>query len=491
VAETGTGGDDGTTVAADLTTTWANDDADATTVDTSAASSDDAGSSGDTTGAPAQTLALDFVFIHGVKSCAQQQTDAANSLVDLDAALQEALPDLAATFESQHPGVTLAIRSAAVNVYLADPSPDMPPGADPTQIDHLSVGYDGCGSQTQGDPCTTAYEWRYRVRAEIDALLPDADNLVLVGHSTGARTAVDLAADVGPGGIGTGGWGMGDRILGTVAVHGMIDSLDNYDLIGPFGFQSVCKTGGGLLGVFGGCDPGDGWCEYAAGLSGVDATNWVAAHAAALTLTSVQDCGVAFFGGESDGSLPIRAQSAAFANGLALTPVPGTTWGPAHGVRYGGFCHSAIDTPSTEGHDMAVSMARDAIASWLFVAAPRVVAEGSVETESNVAPGETTAPIAIGEGPCPADAGEYDVVVQGVRLHPGGNDGDDTPIAPAQIQVQRTGDCEASFVWTHDPAETSEPTGHRARFFWKIAADTDRGALARRLAEAEAEAEAE
>ena len=432
----------------------------------------------DSTGTATQTVELNFVFVHGIKSCADQQMSAADSLVDLDEALQAVAPDLVAAFEAEHPGVQLQVASARVNVYLADPSPEAPAGADPTQMDQWNVGYDGCGSEVPGDPCTTAYEWRWRLRAQIEALLPGADNLVIIGHSTGARTAVDLAADVGPAGVGTGGWGMSDRILGTVSIHGMIDSLDNYDLIGPFGFQSVCETGGGLLGVFGGCDPGDGWCEYAAGLSGVDATNFVADHAAALTLTSVQDCGVAFFGGESDGSLPVRAQSAPLAAGLTLTPVPGTTWGPAHGVRYGGFCHSAIDTPSTEGHDVAVQVARDLIASWLFVSAPRVAAEGTEELASAIAPGETSPPIAIGPGVCPVGASGTEAEVVGVRLHPDSLDGDDTPIDPAQIDVQVTGDCEATLTWTLDPAQ---PDAHRARFFWKITTDADRGVLARAL----------
>ncbi len=447
---------------------------------TGAGASSDGLETSDTTGTGTgtETVELNFVFVHGIKSCAEQQMSAADSLVDLDQALQAAMPELVATFEAEHPGVQLQVGSARVNVYLAEPSPDAPPGADPTLLDQWRVGYDDCGSRVPGDPCTTAYEWRWRLRAEIEAQLPGADNLVIIGHSTGARAAVDLAADVGPAGVGTGGWGMSDRILGTVAIHGMIDSLNNYDLIGPFGFQSVCETGGGLLGVFGGCDPGDGWCEYAAGLSGVEATNWVAQHAAALTLTSVQDCGVAFFGGESDGSLPVRAQSAPLAAGLALTPVPGTTWGPAHGVRYGGYCHSAIDTPSTEGHDVAVQMARDLVASWLFVSAPRVVAEGTEELAAELAPGETSSPISLGPGVCPPGATGTQAQVVGVRLHPGSFDGDDTPIDPSRIDVQVTGDCEATLTWTLDPAE---PDPHRARFFWKITTDADRGVLARDL----------
>lgn len=474
-ADAGSSGQTSSTAADGPTTTSGADSTGMPPATSTSTTSADTGTE-DTTSTGTETVALNLVFVHGIKSCPEQQQSARDSLVDLDEALQAVAPELVAAFEAEHPGVHVQVASTRVNVYLAEPSPDMPAGADPTQMDQWSVGYDGCGSEVPGDPCTTAYEWRWRLRAEIEAQLPGADNLVIIGHSTGARTAVELAADVGPGGVGTGGWGMSDRILGTVAIHGMVDSLANYDLLGPFGFQSVCETGGGLLDLFGGCDPGDGWCEYATELSGVEATQWVVEHTAALTLTSVQDCGVAFFDGESDGSLPVRAQSAPFAAGLTLTPVPGTTWGPAHGERYGGFCHSAIDTPSTEGHDVAVQLARDHIASWLFVSAPRVVAEGMEELESELAPGETSPPIAIGPGTCPPGATGTQAEVVGVRLHPGVFDGDDTPIDPAEIEVQVTGDCAASFTWTLPPAE---PDPHRARFFWKITTDADRGVLAR------------
>lgn len=432
---------------------------------------------GYTTSAGSETLELAFVYVHGIKSCDPQQIEAAGSLEDLRTAVELALPERIAAFEAARGDVHVESRSAAVNIYLADPSPDMPAGEDPTDLDRWHVGFGECGSELQGDPCTTAYEWRYRLREQIEQRLRGAEHIVLIGHSTGARAAVELAADVGPGGIGTGGFGMADRILGTVSVSGMIDSLANYDLIGPFGFATVCSTGGGVLDVFGGCDPGDGWCEYATHLSGVEATRWLAQSSATLSLTSVQDCGVAFFAGEGDGSLPVAAQGAPFAYGLALTPAAGSTLGPAHGLRYGGFCHSAIDTASTEGHAQAVESVRDRVLEWLFERAPIVVSEGTQQTETALAPGETTPWIEIGDADCPDAVESYEAFVEGVRLHPGFFDGDDAPIDAAEIQVELIGNCRARFAWTQDGVDGS----HDARFHWQIAADTGNGALARRL----------
>jgi hypothetical protein len=239
----------------------------------------------------------------------------------------------------------------------------------------------------------------------------------------------------------------------------------------------MCKTGGNILGVFGSCDPGDGWCEYATHLSGSDSVHWLAENKAILTLTSVNDCGVAFFQGEGDGSLPARAQSAPYAHGQELTPIEGSTWGPAHGDRFGGFCHSAIDTPSTQGHMSAVERSRDRILDWVFTSAPFVLAEGTTQTESPIGPGESTEPFEIGADNCPADIDDYEVIVQGVRIHPGVLDGDDTPIADDEIAVELTGDCQARFVWTQNDSDSS----HDARFHWKISAHTATGVLAHQL----------
>jgi hypothetical protein len=49
-------------------------------------------------------------------------------------------------------------------------------------MDDWDLGSPGRNAKAQGDPCTTAYEWRYRLTQEIKAKFPaDAKNIVLIG----------------------------------------------------------------------------------------------------------------------------------------------------------------------------------------------------------------------------------------------------------------------------------------------------------------------
>src|SRR5262249_57686620 len=92
-------------------------------------------------------------------------------------------------YQAAHPGVTINVASAAANLYTAPASPYHPTDSlGPTHMDDWEVGDPGCATTKQGDPCTTAYEWRYRLVQEINRLFPaTAKNIILIGHSTGAR----------------------------------------------------------------------------------------------------------------------------------------------------------------------------------------------------------------------------------------------------------------------------------------------------------------
>ena len=39
-------------------------------------------------------------------------------------------------------------------------------------MDDWEVGDPGCSTTRQGDPCTSAFEWRYRLAGEINRLFP-------------------------------------------------------------------------------------------------------------------------------------------------------------------------------------------------------------------------------------------------------------------------------------------------------------------------------
>src|SRR5437870_6396568 len=90
-------------------------------------------------GAAAATVEINLLYVHGVKSCQNERQNAQSSFTDLE---------------------------QAVNADL---------------MDDWEVGDPGCTTSQQGDPCTTAYEWRYRLAREINRLYPaPASNIVLI-----------------------------------------------------------------------------------------------------------------------------------------------------------------------------------------------------------------------------------------------------------------------------------------------------------------------
>ena len=429
--------------------------------------------------AGALTVELNLLYVHGVKNCPASRQNAEDSLADLAAAVDAALPARIAAFEAAHPGVTVEVHSAAANLYTATPSGVHPSDSpDPLDMDDWEVGDPGCSTSQQGDPCTTTYEWRYRLAEEIERLYPSpADNVVLIGHSTGARTAMEVAANVGPGGaVDTFDWGVRQRIAGVMTVHGMLDAIGDgtYNFAGPISFESGCKNGDALAGFGDSCAPGNGWCEYAARVDGFPAADWVAQQKRALMLTGWASCSPSAWTGRSDGSLPYDAQGSPLAVGLDMTPAPGETWRPAHGEFYGAFCHSDITNAGNPGHAGSRDAARQRLLDWLFVAAPRVANSGSNATAS-LGLGQFSATFGMGSS-CPA--GTVDdaltsgtkgpgVDVVGVCRHPGFFDGDDHAVAPSEITVTNGAACNGSYRWqqNHDAGNN-----HSATQWWKTRA---------------------
>lgn len=435
-------------------------------------------SSGD---APAveSRLQVHFLYVHGVKSCPEQRMNAERSLVDLEAAMAAELGPRIAAYEAAHPGVTVVTSSARANLYTAESSGMQPSdSSDPLLMDDWEVGDPGCATTRQGEPCTTGYEWRYRLAREIDRLFPtDARNIVIVGHSTGVRAAFEVAADVGPEGLGSGGFGVQDKIAAVIGLHGMVDALgsEQYEMVGPVDFETGCRLSD-FIGLFGdSCAQGNGWCEYASQVSGLEAADWVAENKLALTLTAHNDCGLAPFHGAGDGSLPLDAQASALAVGMQMMAAPGSTFRPAHGQDYGNFCHSAIDTPSNPQHADAVAAATLHILDWLFVDARRVAAHGPIDVPA-LAYQEQSAVFALG-GACPAGHNDDNVQVLGACRHPGFFDGDDHPIDAAELDVVDGADCAGTVSWAqlHD---SDNP--HAGELYFKTySRDSPAGALER------------
>ena len=403
---------------------------------------------------------LSLVFVHGVEACEESRRNAHQALDELEAALSEALPARLQEFSSQR---QITFRTARVNLYTAASSGTQPSdSADPLKMDDWEAGDPGCSAARQGEPCTTAYEWRYRLAGELRRRLPEGSrNVVLIGHSTGGRVAMEVAANAGPGGVGSMDWGLQDRIAGVVTLHGMIDALGSsrYDVAGPASFLTTCKASD----FAGGCANGNGWCEYASEVDGAPAAEWVARNKRALMLISWASCSPALWTGYSDGLLPYDAQGTASARGVAMTPAPGETWRPAHGVTYGAYCHSAPVKQSLASNEESVTDARAQILEWLFDQAPQPAQAGTAQTDSPLGYQGVTPPYSLPPS-CSASAAETLIEIAGVCHHPGFFDGDDHPIAPAELAISEGPDCGGSFTWSqqHDPDNP-----HAASFWWK------------------------
>lgn len=413
------------------------------------------------------TVQLNILYVHGVKGCPEHRQNAEGSLNELQAAIDTALPTYISEYQASHPGVTVVTRSAHANLYTAPASPYHPSDStDPLNMDDWEVGDPGCTTTRQGEPCTTAYEWRYRLAQEINRRFPaGSKNILLVAHSSGARAAFEVAANVGPNGVGTQDWGVQGRIAGVVSVQGMVDSLgtSKYNVVGTTSFVTACKYGDPIVGFGDSCALGNGWCEYAGDITAFPAADWVVRNKRALMLNSWASCSPSLWTGYSDGPLPFDAQGSGLAVGSGMTPAPGQTWRPSHGVKYGSFCHSAIVDPGISGHAQAVSTARDRILEWVFRSAPRVSETGSLTTSTSIAYGSSTSTYGIGTV-CPAGEKDEGLEVVGVCKHPGYFDGDDHAIAASELTLTNGASCTGAFKWTqkHDSGNK-----HAATFWWK------------------------
>ena len=428
------------------------------------------------TAAHAVTVELNFLYVHGVQNCDDSRQNAHHALDELESAVNASLPARIATYQAAHPGVTVVASSARANLYTATPSGTQPTDSpDPLHMDDWETGDPGCNATRQGDPCTTGYEWRYRLVQEIERFFPEpARNLILIGHSAGARAAMEIASNTGPNGVGTYDWGVADRIAGVVSLHGMIDALgsSDYDFLGTTSFETGCQEGDVFASAIDTCTPGNGWCEYAARMDGSGAADMVAQNKRALMLTSWASCSPSPWTGRSDGALPYDAQASPMAVGLDMTPAPDQTQRPAHGQLYGSFCHSDITQSSSTRHVAARDAVRQRLLDWLFVAAPRVAASGSNSTSGSLSQGQFSSTFTMGSS-CPGGNVDDNLTsgteglgldVVGVCRHPGFFDGDDHAVAASEITVTNGATCNGTYRWQQNH-DGSDP--HAATFWWK------------------------
>ncbi len=369
-----------------------------------------------------------LVFVHGVEQ-SKRYADAENDVVDLEAAVMADLTSREPAYEAAH-HVKLSATSVHFNLYTDLKGALLSPGLD-----------DGTGEEV-------ATRWRMQLKTKLDAAFPNGEkNIVIVGHSTGARVGFEVAADVG-GSAGTPGsatWGYKDRIAGVVSAHGMLDSLASYKTsLGVVSFESACSV----------LYP-KGWCAYASNITAWPAAEWVAKERASLVLTSSRDdcvaLGFSLFGEESDSALPLRAQGHPSAVGLALTK---KNFEVAHGKRYGDFCHADIADPKADRHAAAVAAAKEQISKWLFESAPRVVNVNAAEqfVTADLDAKASSTPFLLTKT-CPASSKAAGLETVARCTHP---NKDVHEIASSNISGTPNKTCGGSATWTnvHDFAAT-------------------------------------
>jgi hypothetical protein len=414
------------------------------------------------------TIELNLLYIHGVKNSASSRPNAQHSLDDLRSAVDVDVVNRIAAYQAAHPDVTVNFASAAANLYTASASPYHPSDSlDPTLMDDWEVGDPGCTTTRQGDPCTTAFEWRYRLVQEINRRYPGKKNIVLIGHSTGARTAFEVASNTGPNGVGTYDWGVRDRIAAVVSINGMIDALqpNKYNVVGAASFVTTCKNGD-VLTFFGDFSaPGNGWCEYAGNVTGVSAADWVGQFKRSLVLISWGSCSPSLWTGNNDGSLPFAAEGSPFSSGVSLTPASGQTYMPAYGQTYGGsFCHSTITSGGDSNHAAAVAGAKAKILDLLFTSAPRVDTQGSNSTATSIAYNASSEVFSTGTS-CPVGERSTGLQVTGICKHPGFFDGDDHIITASEFTVTNSNSsCAATYQWKQAHDSNNK---HAGIFYWQ------------------------
>ncbi len=285
----------------------------------------------DAAAADAAPTPLNLLFVHGVDTGAARAT-AQDSLADLEAYVPARL--------ATHP--ELAVQSRRVNLYTDLAGNVLSPSID---------------APSDGTGIPSALAWRGQLVAKLRQAYTDGEQrIVLIGHSTGGRAAMEVAANVGADGQpGSYDWGVADRIAGVITLDAILHDLESNDFnfIGPLDFISGCKL-----------DDEAGWCEYAGLVSGTPSADAVTRDKHSLVLIAAGDCSPSVWTGESDQLVPLLAQGCPAAPGTHVTPSKsGDVVAP--GFFYGPFCHSDTTNKSSPRHASAIAAAGDAMATWL------------------------------------------------------------------------------------------------------------------------------
>lgn len=399
----------------------------------------DAGADAPPSAAAPANVELHLVYVNGLLD-PPNYAKGEGTFSTLDKAITKELKAKLPAYEAAN-HVKVTFDSKRINVYT-DLNGNVPtPGTD-----------DGTGAQV-------ATKWRSQLAAKLGKAFPNGEkNIVLIGHSTGGRVSMEMAADVGgPSGlVGFGNWGWKDRIAGVVSVHGMIDALGKYTTSPRVvSFELGCKA-----------QKKSGWCEYAANIGAWPAADWVAKNKRSLVLTGAfDDCGFPLWAETSDNALPLRAQGSPASVGLSLAKLQGGEYGAAHGIYYGDFCHDDITSGASPRQKQAVENATKAISSWLFTSAPRVLNHDEDDQSAkspSLAGGATSATTAINTSCAAGWKAKGPIAVVGNCSHPGLVDGDDHPMIPSQITATSVA-CGGTVKW-----KNVHPDGHAGTLFYKV-----------------------
>lgn len=271
-------------------------------------------------------IELNLLFVHGVSS-GDSRAWADGALGAVEAHVTAALAPRIADFEAANPGTLVELKSRRVNLYTDLAGTVLSPSID---------------APTDGTGAPVAARWRDQLVAKLGQAYPAGErNIILIGHSTGGRVSVEVAANVGGDNLpGSADRGVDDRIAGVITLNGMIQNLENdqFDFVGPTGFITGCQLGQEA-----------GWCDYAGLISAAPAMDSLAAAGRALVLISAGSCSPSLWAGDNDKALPLAAEHS------PATP----------GTFYGEFCHSDTTDGGSPQHALAVSAAGNHMVDWL------------------------------------------------------------------------------------------------------------------------------
>jgi pimeloyl-ACP methyl ester carboxylesterase len=280
---------------------------------------------------PEFTIELNLVFLHGAPG-------EPLSMGPLETALRDSLAPKITAYEQSHPGMNIE-----VNTWIPDLDND-----------------------------ESVSSWANNIATFINDNLPNKENIILIGHSMGGKSAIyAVKNNVG---------GLQAKTLAVVTINSPIEEMDHYVTTGGFSiWENFCGAWFTLSGHD--TQTGDnGVCTSVAHHDSRDEAIWIAQNKHLLM----------FISGEDGGPNSTQCNSL-IGDGLPrdqddeLFPISAQNVPEADVVYYGNYCHSALHDNSAATNFMA-----ETISNYIFgdvIHCSVLVREGSYDNKADIYPG--------------------------------------------------------------------------------------------------------